>query len=48
MTDQLVDWAAAQAEEFLRTGLSLVELYPGADRQNLKDWLSAALRNLNH
>jgi hypothetical protein len=37
-----------QAEDLLRTGLNLAELYTGPDRQNLIDGLNQALRNLVH
>jgi hypothetical protein len=34
------------AQEFLRAGLNLVELYPGPDRQDLIGALNLALENL--
>ncbi len=37
-----------QAQEFLRTGLSVAEQYPGPDRQYLVDSLNQALQNLTH
>jgi ABC-type sugar transport system substrate-binding protein len=35
-----------QAQEYLRTGLSIAEQYPGPDRQSLVDSLNLALQKL--
>jgi tetratricopeptide (TPR) repeat protein len=36
----------AQAQEFLRTAMTLTERYPGPDRQNLLDFLNLTLQDL--
>jgi len=40
--------SVTRAEDLLRTGLNLAELYPGPDRQNLISLLNSALWNLVH